>query len=597
MREQLKIYLDSVFASAAKTKRNNDLREEILANLYDKYDGYVADGDSPEEAYRKTIAGIGDLSSLFERLEKEEPTASTTVPIRIPLESDKQRESYPAIRAILLAGAIFLYILSFVPVIIWPSAIAPAMMFLMIAIGTGMILSSAIFRTHTVSADIGADERKRLKRVHTLATLILAAAVMGYILCVCPILIFAELLYAELIGVAGFFVMIALSTVALILRSTLLGEQLAKIDDENTPKSTPQQKKTEPQKTIADKIFAIVSGLYWLAVVCLYFIFSIITNRWGTSWMIFILALLFHGIVHGIFRLVSRKGTAGPIVKIVICSILFVALLPLGVGFSLSELPHISFNLETYNDVGFEYGNATLTETNIEELDIDWTSGTVTVRYHEGTELVIREHPHGTQNDIWDMDDQLRYRVEGSRLTIKQSSPAVGIFFGKKDEAKDLEILLPTTVSLTEFSLDNVSAEVTLSDLRNCRTIDVETVSGNVTLNGCTATEINLSGVSGTLRLNDCEATEWDTETVSGEIHASLVNHPIGIDLETVSGSVYLTLPADLPGFTLTGDTVSGTLEIGYACDQTGDPFRYGNGSTKIDFEAVSGDLILKPAT
>ncbi len=71
MKEKLKDYLDTVFAGSAKTQKNDELKEEILANLYDKYDSFIANGASPDEAYRKTISSIGDLSSLFEDLDKE----------------------------------------------------------------------------------------------------------------------------------------------------------------------------------------------------------------------------------------------------------------------------------------------------------------------------------------------------------------------------------------------------------------------------------------------------------------------------------------------------------------------------------------------
>ena len=48
MKEQLKKDLERAFEGAPKTQKNQELKQEILANLYDKYDSCIQSGMSAE---------------------------------------------------------------------------------------------------------------------------------------------------------------------------------------------------------------------------------------------------------------------------------------------------------------------------------------------------------------------------------------------------------------------------------------------------------------------------------------------------------------------------------------------------------------------
>ena len=62
MREQLIQYVNLLFAGAADCE---DVRQEILQNTLDRYDDLVAQGKSPEAAYRLAISGIGDINEIL----------------------------------------------------------------------------------------------------------------------------------------------------------------------------------------------------------------------------------------------------------------------------------------------------------------------------------------------------------------------------------------------------------------------------------------------------------------------------------------------------------------------------------------------------
>lgn len=62
MREQLIQYVNLLFAGAENCE---EIRQEILQNTLDRYDDLIAQGKSPEAAYRLAISGIGDISEIL----------------------------------------------------------------------------------------------------------------------------------------------------------------------------------------------------------------------------------------------------------------------------------------------------------------------------------------------------------------------------------------------------------------------------------------------------------------------------------------------------------------------------------------------------
>ena len=62
MREQLVQYIDLLFAG---TPDSDEMKQEILQNTLDRFDDLVAQGKTPEAAYRLSISGIGDISEIL----------------------------------------------------------------------------------------------------------------------------------------------------------------------------------------------------------------------------------------------------------------------------------------------------------------------------------------------------------------------------------------------------------------------------------------------------------------------------------------------------------------------------------------------------
>jgi len=110
MREQLTQYVNLLFAGAQDA---DEIRAEILQNTLERYDDLIAQGKSPEAAYRLAISGIGDISEILgtSHMPMAPHTSDNVQPVQPETADDIKRKKTRAI-------AIALYILCALPLII-----------------------------------------------------------------------------------------------------------------------------------------------------------------------------------------------------------------------------------------------------------------------------------------------------------------------------------------------------------------------------------------------------------------------------------------------------------------------------------------------
>jgi len=73
MNNKIKAYVDKLFADKLGEPFIKDAKEELLANLNDKYNDLIAEGKSGDEAYLLVISGIGDVDELFKVKQDDDP--------------------------------------------------------------------------------------------------------------------------------------------------------------------------------------------------------------------------------------------------------------------------------------------------------------------------------------------------------------------------------------------------------------------------------------------------------------------------------------------------------------------------------------------
>lgn len=293
-------------------------------------------------------------------------------------------------------------------------------------------------------------------------------------------------------------------------------------------------------------------------------------------------------------------------------------------------------------DTGYNVGSGEVSEK-IEKIDIDWASGSVTLKRDGGNTIRIDEPSEKLED--W---QKVHWRVEGTTLHILFDQPSAVDFLNLGwGSQKKLTVTVPESLLLDEYAVGAASAEINGSaeaktlavdtasggvkldcvsdDLRvgtasggvelNCRAerISVDTASGAVVLRQSgeakrveietasgkmeavlgTVAELNAESSSGNVHISADSVTKADVDTSSGKVTMELGGAPDELEIETASGDVNLTLPKDAD-FTVEVDTASGDFTCEFPVLMNGNSYTCGNGSGKISIDTASGDITIQ---
>lgn len=138
MEDKLRAYMDHLFRDVKPTRKSVELKEEILQNLVDKYHDMIGEGRTPEAAYNIAVASIGDMDELLAGLHGTSSAGNLSV-TKEDLEKGRRKS------AVLISIAVMMYIMSILPPIllsdtVFENRLAPALMFIMIAVATALII-------------------------------------------------------------------------------------------------------------------------------------------------------------------------------------------------------------------------------------------------------------------------------------------------------------------------------------------------------------------------------------------------------------------------------------------------------------------------
>ncbi len=101
---KVKNYINELFKDIKKTRKSEELKEELIADLEEKYQDLITSGMSEAKAYNEVIRGIGDIDELLEGLK--------TVPNEEEMQVRKKT-------ALVVSSCVGLYILSLISVIVF----------------------------------------------------------------------------------------------------------------------------------------------------------------------------------------------------------------------------------------------------------------------------------------------------------------------------------------------------------------------------------------------------------------------------------------------------------------------------------------------
>lgn len=290
----------------------------------------------------------------------------------------------------------------------------------------------------------------------------------------------------------------------------------------------------------------------------------------------------------------------------------------------------------------WETGGGTVSEP-VKNLDIDWTSGEVSIEYHSEDTVEISE----TARKEISEDRQLCWRLDGDTLEIRYEKPGFRLPSINSLEKK-LTVTLPEGTVLGDADIDITSAVVTIPSLQaenlnlditsgevmasvqakqitgdstsgdvylvltgDAEEISLTSGSGNITLEGENSGKVKTDSTSGNIMVTMKDVDDFRSGTTSGKIDAQLgetktikADSTSGdvsvkaagadtVEMDSTSGKVTLSLPAE-PGFTAHLDTTSGHIDYDLPLTKQGDAYICGDGSTEVKIDTTSGNIQIK---
>ena len=210
----------------------------------------------------------------------------------------------------------------------------------------------------------------------------------------------------------------------------------------------------------------------------------------------------------------------------------------------------------------YNVGDASVDPSKVDELSIDWVSGSVKIIYGRSRNIEISETAKkGKLSD----NETLRWMVDGDKLRIKFAKS--GVMLG--DVPKNLVVTIPENMQLKLISVDAVSADSDIS-VRS-KAYDIDEVSGGVTI-------------------QTDYVDDFEMDSVSGDATLDFAVCPSRIDFDTVSGNCTIRIPSS-SGFKVKTSTVSGKMNCTIPATVSGNRIEAGDGKASFSFNSVSGDL------
>ena len=141
MNTKIKNYVDVLFNDVPKTRKAQELKEEILADLNEHYASHIAEGKSENQAYTDALADLGDIDELLASLAPERELKPKIDAYRVK----KARNTSIAVMLYIL-GVLFVCALPAVCSVfdVWSAAKAGILGFILlmvcIALATGLLI-------------------------------------------------------------------------------------------------------------------------------------------------------------------------------------------------------------------------------------------------------------------------------------------------------------------------------------------------------------------------------------------------------------------------------------------------------------------------
>ena len=204
---------------------------------------------------------------------------------------------------------------------------------------------------------------------------------------------------------------------------------------------------------------------------------------------------------------------------------------------------HGIFDDDSIITEGYTEGPVDASSAGIKNIDIEWINGNVDVQYYDGDTICAEESSKNSKHPM-------TYKIENSTLYICEFSGNTSSALANRQK-KGLTVKIPNDFKADEITFDIVSADITASAI---------------------------------------DAVNFELNSVSGNSHISFASQPKDIEIDTVSGNNQLVFPDSTTGYSVSYESVSGSVNT----NDFGNALHFGDGYTQIEFDSVSGNLTLE---
>lgn len=321
--------------------------------------------------------------------------------------------------------------------------------------------------------------------------------------------------------------------------------------------------------------------------------------------------------------------------RIIIWSIVSVVLIAiLAAGFIVNAngryVPSINDRIygnsyDTDSDYVMKYDGLVYKEDEVLYLEINLINGKIIFKESDSDYIEINQINEASNDEAdgfyYQYDDDRSLKIFGSDEDFSlegqdYSSDSFLLGFGDIFEtapSKTIVVKIPKQNSyIPHITVNSASADIKIDNI-DTSYLDINSFSGNIAANDFSAENISIENVSGDVKLQNATADDITVNNVSGKINIdgeieyitldsvsgdlsystdSLCTNSISIN--TVSGDTDITLPEN-SGFTVINSSVSGKIKSGFEGRQLDENYVYGDGSTEIELNSISGSVSINP--
>lgn len=213
-------------------------------------------------------------------------------------------------------------------------------------------------------------------------------------------------------------------------------------------------------------------------------------------------------------------------------------------------------------------------------LDIDWTSGTITLEFADTKNMIFTEN---------EPELAMTHKMDLDTLILRYPQDSAGTF--QNHPSKDLHILVPKEWGFRKLVLNTTSASLIVRN-GTIGEVEISSTSGTSHFENCALEQLSVDTISGTV-VFDGTVQSFACNSTSASAKLDIYNCPDSIEMDTISGSMTLHLPSDC-GFTAEHDSISGSFDSDFSTTTRGGKHTHGDGGCAIKFDGTSGSLTIR---